>query len=285
MRKYFTFQITKSVTVKNLVTLEKLELKESFVYPEEVHNFYELVYVDFGKIVCQKEGQKIELCQADFYLIPPNCKHGYSVDKNNSASVFILCFNAKADILQLLDKKTTLDKQEKNVIANIIKEAESSFTFPFDKKLKLVEKPSLGATQLIENYVEELLIKLIRKEIDGQTDVKIVMSSQELENNLINDIIKILNDNLYGNVTLEQISKKTFYSKTYLNNIFKKNTSKTIIQYFLHLKIKEAKKLLRKGLCVSAVSNMLDFDNPNYFSKVFKKHVNITPSQYKKTIL
>jgi len=284
MRKYFTFQISKAVTVKNLVTIEKLDLQENFVYPKETHNFYEFVYVDYGKIICQRQTEKIELCQADFYLIPPNCEHEYLVEKN-SASVFILCFNAKADILQLLDQKINLDKQEKSVIANIIKEAQGTFVFPFNEKLKLVEKPSFGAGQLIESYVEELLIKLIRKKIEGQTDVKIVMSSQELENSLVSDIIKALNENVYCNLTLEQISKKTFYSKTYLNNIFKKNTSKTIIQYFLILKIKEAQKLLRKGFSVSNVSDTLNFDNPNYFSKVFKKHVGLTPSQYKKTIL
>ena len=56
----------------------------------------------------------------------------------------------------------------------------------------------------------------------------------------------------------------------------------TIIDYFTHLKIDEAKKLLRKRENnISQVSSILSFDNPNYFSKVFKKVTMMSPSKYR----
>ena len=75
-----------------------------------------------------------------------------------------------------------------------------------------------------------------------------------------------------------------FYSKTYLNNIFKKNTGASIMHFYTSLKIKESKKLIRDGLSVSEISNKLYFDSPNYFSKVFKKYTGKTPSEYKRGI-
>ena len=55
------------------------------------------------------------------------------------------------------------------------------------------------------------------------------------------------------------------------------------MSYFISLKIKEAKRLLREtDLTVTQISASLAFDNPNYFSKTFKRVSGYTPLQYKK---
>ena len=102
--------------------------------------------------------------------------------------------------------------------------------YPFNKKLELLEKPTFGAQQLIENRIEELLIQLIRERINAATDIRFVMNSAEFENELINDIILILKENLYSRITLDTISSKTFYSKTYINTIFKKNSQENNVE-------------------------------------------------------
>jgi AraC-like DNA-binding protein len=90
---------------------------------------------------------------------------------------------------------------------------------------------------------------------------------------------------LYSKITLTEISRQTFYSKTFLNTIFKKNTGASIMQYYTMLKVDEAKRLLREKVSSSEVSAKLKFESPTYFTKVFKKYTNLTPSAYKKTIL
>ena len=52
------------------------------------------------------------------------------------------------------------------------------------------------------------------------------------------------------------------------------------MNYYNSLKIKEAKKLL-KANSVSDTAKALSFNNPYYFSKVFKKYEEISPSEYK----
>lgn len=286
MRRYFNFQIKKAVTVKNLVTLERLDLSPEFTYPEEIHNFYEFAYVDDGVLICKTDSGQIKLNPSDFYLIQPNVRHSYSVEKNQSASIFIVCFNCSSDVLELIYGKTTLKKDEKRIIADIIAEADKAFRFPFDTKLKLLEKPVFGAQQLIESKIEEVLIKLIRCKANEESGIKFVMNTVELENSLVNDVISLLKENLYSdNINLDYIAGKTFYSKTYLNNIFRKNIGETIMKYYIKLKIGEAKKLLRRGESVTKVSDVLMFDNPNYFSKAFKKYTRQTPTQYKNNIM
>lgn len=284
MRKYFNFKIKKAISVSNLVTLEYLNLSSSYIYNEEVHDFYEFIYVDSGSLECNSENAAITLSQNDFYLIPPDVKHFYSTKPNCNASVFIVCFNSASNIAEILSNVTHLEKHEKQLVSKILSESQKAFRFPFDKKLIPIENPVFGAQQLIENTIEELLINLVRLKLNENSDIKIVMSSLELEDNLVRDIVSILNDNVYGNISLDEISKKTYYSKTYLNNIFKKNFRSSIMHYYVTLKIKEGKKLLKDGLTVTEASDKLSFDSPNYFSKVFKKYTGITPSQYKQLI-
>ena len=48
MKKYFNHQVKKIVTVKNLITIEYLDISRGFSYPEEVHDFHEFAYIDSG---------------------------------------------------------------------------------------------------------------------------------------------------------------------------------------------------------------------------------------------
>jgi AraC-like DNA-binding protein len=284
MKHYFTFSLQKVLTVNNLLTLEYLNLPCTFAHPEEVHDFYEFAYVDYGKVICNSKGKDSVLQQGEFYLIQPNENHYYTTGRDTGAAIFIVCFNSKSDTIKLLDGVIPLEKAEKNLISKILSEAQKAFKFPFDKQLELIDSPVFGAQQLIENTIEELLINLLRLKLNESSDIKIVMNSFELENNLVNDIIAILKEHTYGTIKLEDICKKMFYSKTYLNNIFKKNTGASIMHFYTSLKIKESKKLIRDGLSVSEISNKLYFDSPNYFSKVFKKYTGKTPSEYKRGI-
>ena len=58
---------------------------------------------------------------------------------------------------------------------------------------------------------------------------------------------------------------------------------KSIIEYFIELKIEKAKQLiLENKLSVKEISAALSFNEPNYFTKTFKRVTGITPSTYRK---
>ncbi len=285
MTKYFSHKIKKAVVVDALVTIESLDISSDFSYPEEVHDFYEFVYIDSGTIICHRDDKEIELSQGEFYLIRVGKSHFYSSKGGLSAQIFIVCFRSCSQTLSILDKKVVLSKEEKAIMYEIIKESKNAFNFPFDRKLKLLSEPLFGAGQLVENNIERLLIQLVRRESQRNVNIKFVMNTRELENNLVNDIISLLKSSLYSKISLEEISRQTYYSKTFINSIFKKNTDYSIMQYYGRLKIEEAKKLLREGIAPSAVSAKLHFESPTYFTKVFKKYTGITPTEYKKKML
>ena len=95
----------------------------------------------------------------------------------------------------------------------------------------------------------------------------------------------MIDEKLYSRISVEEICKTLKYSRSYLSKIFKSASGYTILEYILTQKVREAKKLIRKGSYnFTQISDMLAFDNPHYFSRVFKRITNMTPSEYKNSV-
>ena len=271
MKRYFNHQVNKAVVIQNLITIESLDATKAFTYPEESHTFHEFVYVDSGNIHCHLEEQDIELAQGDFLLIPPHKRHFYYNIEKFSAALFIVCFRCSSEILSILEQKIPLSKELKLLLADIVQESKNAFQFPFNRKLRPLDNPLYASQQLVENNIEKLLIHLVRNETRQNESIQFVMDSVEKEHTLIDDILALLNDNLYSRITLGYVSQQTYYSKAYLNDIFNKHMGTSIMQYYNSLKIKEAKKLLRSEQPPSSIALQLGFESASYFTKAFKK--------------
>ena len=98
-------------------------------------------------------------------------------------------------------------------------------------------------------------------------------------------IISHLTDNIYSNITLDDLCAKFNYSKAFLCKKFKEESGIPIMNYYNNLKIKEATHLLKdKEHSVSYVAEILNFNSRYYFSKAFKRITGMSPAEYKKRI-
>ncbi len=70
-------------------------------------------------------------------------------------------------------------------------------------------------------------------------------------------------------------------SPSHLNAVFKSYTAMTPYQYFISIKIRKAKELLESGaLPIKEVAFRLGFDDPYYFSRLFRKKTGVAPSRW-----
>lgn len=106
------------------------------------------------------------------------------------------------------------------------------------------------------------------------------------EHPLTTSIKNYIRDNLKEKVSLKDIAKSTFYSAIYLEKVFKTDTGRSIIDYHLEERINKAKRLLIEGsTSLTEIAESVGFIDYNYFSRIFKKRVGFTPSQYRKAYL
>ena len=285
MKKYYTYTVKKLITVQHLVTIEYLQVGKNFFYPEESHPFYEFVYVEKGSITCKTQKRSVDLHRHDFFLVPPNLSHSYCVEDAEETAVLVVCFKSKSNIIPIIKGVQHLDGDIRESVKKILAEARATFVFPFDKKLTLNSHPRLGSQQLIENYIEEVLIKLVQLTTYNNQNFQIATDASDVKKSITEEIVRLLNHNIYSKITLSDICSQMFFSKTYLNAIFKEIKGVTIMQYYQELKMNEAKSLLYNKESIASISEKLCFESPQYFSKAFKAKVGKTPTKYKKDLL
>ena len=218
----------------------------------------------------------------------PNEFHSLSANGKTAPNVFILSFVCKSESIKYFEnKKFRLSPTLAKFIYSILEEGQKTFDIPYSdpnlKKMKLLPNPTLGGEQLIKNYLEIFLINLLREQTETAQGNSTFLPWGELSTKPIDDVTAVLKDNLFTSLTIDEICRQTAYSKAYLFRIFKAKTGKTIMNYYLELKIREAKKLLRENeLSVREISETLGFSAPDYFTKTFKRITGLTPLAYKK---
>lgn len=86
----------------------------------------------------------------------------------------------------------------------------------------------------------------------------------------------------YPELTVEGVTKLLFVNGSYLRKIFSKESDMSISDYITYVRMQQAKELIQlKAAKISIISSMVGYSDPGYFSKCFKKHYGVTPSEYK----
>ena len=287
-KKFYMHKISNLLNVQKIVTIHYQTLGKNYVFPEEKHDFWEINYVDKENAYIGIDGEKIELKQGEIVFIKPNQPH-FVESGNKEPNLFIISFCCRSESMNFFgDKKYTVPENFRYLLQNIMSEAEQTFDLPdFDphlNELKLKNNPNLGGEQIIKNSLEILLIYMLRNAQKRSSAQEFFVSKIADSSELEDEIVRILRSKVYGKFTLADLSNELHYGTTRLCTFFKEKTGKSIYQTYLKLKIDEAKKLIRKNKSFADITDLLCFDSISTFAFVFKKHVGMTPSEYRTSI-
>ncbi len=280
---YIKHNIVNLINIKKIVTIHYYELDANFDFEGEMHDFWEMVYVDKGEVFIKTDNSEFTLKQGDIAFHKPNEFHTISASGKTTPDVFIISFVSTSEAMTYFQEMhTKVPEKLKSFVSAIINEAEKSFYMMpvYGNKLKLKENAPYGGQQMIKTYLEQFLIMLVRYEIIKSSNI--FPTKESMETHLGQKITEYAKNTVNTKFCMNELCGKLNYSKAYLSRVFKEATSKTIGNYIIELKIKEAKKLIREGVYnFSEIADMLSFDNPQYFSKVFKSVAKMTPTEYK----
>lgn len=285
MKKYYKHTIKNIVQIKNIVTIEYLELPVDYVYPSEKHEFWELVYIDKGSIFYYIDGAPTFMSEGDLFFLSPYQQHSIKGNNERSSNIFVLCFNSVSPFLSMLHNyKTKLQRSEKGILTKLLEEAENTFALPVRKNASYLENSRFGGEQMIKLYMELFLITILRKKNSSKEGNAFFIVDNVAEE-IVSSVIAAMKKQVYEKIYIDEICEDIHYSRSYVSKLFKEQTGKSIITYFNELKITEAKKLIRETSCnMAGISDRLNFSDPRYFNLLFKKITKMTPIQYKNSI-
>jgi AraC-like DNA-binding protein len=100
--------------------------------------------------------------------------------------------------------------------------------------------------------------------------------------NLINDTILYMQSELHRQLTVEDMALKQGISTSHFSALFRKATGMSPLDYFIHLKLQKACLLLYSSdIKIKKVATEIGYDDPYYFSRLFKKYMKVSPDQYR----
>ncbi len=102
------------------------------------------------------------------------------------------------------------------------------------------------------------------------------------ELNLVNRFKRLIDANFIENRSVEFYAGKLNLTANYLNDRIKSHTGKTAKAHIADRVMLEAKNLLMySDMDVAEIGHSLEFAEPSYFGKFFKKHTGLTPKNYR----
>ena len=143
----------------------------------------------------------------------------------------------------------------------------------FEKAFYHLSQNDLLENMLGRTILQELLLDICTSANDEQAKLSPMISS----------VVQFINENLYEEITLEELAAYCNLSLSRFKQKFREETGVSPREYINMKKIEKAKELLNNGKNITDTAFELSFSSSNYFSLVFKKTAGMSPKDYIKS--
>ncbi|MFV0502939.1 MAG: helix-turn-helix domain-containing protein [Lachnospirales bacterium] len=249
------------------------------------HNHMELVYAKKGSVDVYINGTLYHCNEKSLLIIPCNSLHSIIPEYKSTYVAIVIGDN----LLQELKKDSHLSK-----ILNIYNKINNPSLFyfskdnniyheiiePIKKTMKENDNRNTHYKIFIKIYLCDFFTVLYRymPEVFSNTEI-----FQTIQTKYIKTSIEYLVENYCDKITLDSMCQIVNLSKQHFSRLFKSYTGKTFIEYLTLFRLEQAEKLLlQTNIPVTQIPELTGFCNANYFSRVYKKNYNQTPSKTRK---
>jgi two-component system response regulator YesN len=140
-----------------------------------------------------------------------------------------------------------------------------------DEKFKYLYFDKLADFRAIKKYVKDVYRFVAGKDGDKTYSY------------YINKSIQYVQDHYERNITLDEVAEYSQISKSYFSLLFKQETGINFSAFLTNYRIEKCKEYMKEShYKIYEIAERVGFDNPYYFSKVFKEKVGISCKEYQK---
>ena len=227
---------------------------------------YYFLYLKCGNLKITINDNTYSVNPGTLIIIPPNHKYSYH---NESDDIFYYYVHFSGSCVK--EVLTSVNLYELPLIKSIPEAStaiEKNMFLIFDAYVKKGEFKEVE----LSNLFSDLLLNVAKTNTAKQP------TKQKL-----NCSINYINQNYTTDIKLSTLASMEFLSVSRYVTVFKETVGMPPYQYVISLRLNSACEMLKNtNLTVTQISEALGFSNCFFFSKLFKKHVKLSPNQYKK---
>lgn len=133
--------------------------------------------------------------------------------------------------------------------------------------------------EMLEMNLRQIFIKLHRQ-LTSASKVENSILAEEMDKAML-----YFNKHYSDDISIEDFAASMHMSTSWFIRNFKQYTGQTPMQYILSIRIVNAENLLENtDYNLSEISRIIGYENPLYFSRIFKKQKGLSPSEYRKSM-
>lgn len=235
---------------------------------------YQIIYIASGKAHFYFNGVEQIVTAGNMVIFRPKEEQRYYYYGVDHTEVYWLHFTG-GNVKNILRKYGIMDDMRvihtgtsleyKQIFEQIIQE------------LKLCKE---DYEDLLVHYLYHLLI-LLHRVIDSKPRGKNQFLMQEMDT-----AVRYFHENYNKPISIEEYAVQQHMSVSWFIRNFKEYTESTPAQYILSLRISNAQTLLETtNYNITEIAEIVGYDNPLYFSRMFKKQNGMSPSEFRKHLL
>lgn len=218
-------------------------------------------YVEIGK-------KRYDLKPHTYFIIPKGVAHHYGTSNSDPWSIYWVHFCG--DNSNILLSRYTRDLDPEVQLVPYDEQRIELFNLIFSM---LENNYSTRNIELVNIKMQELLCSFIYHE---------ELYPSYYTTDYISSSIRFMKENLDQSFSIQELASRLNYSVSHYSDLFKKKTGCSPIHYFNQLKIqKSCQYLYFTDLNIKEICVKTGFDDPYYFSRMFKKLMGLSPSKYR----
>ncbi|WP_276357229.1 AraC family transcriptional regulator [Cohnella caldifontis] len=239
---------------------------------EEGCDSHIFIYCAEGEGWLEWKGDKpAKLERRQLAVIPAGSPHRYGASADNPWTIY--WFHLKGEQAELLIRAYGLDQGPLQLTigthARFLEDFEQSYALLSDKTYSMPAQ--IHVSQCIRHLLSTIGITADNTARDKKRE------------RYLEQAIRYMTDRLNGSVTLRELAGHTGLSKQHLIYLFNRETGCPPIEYFLRMKMQRAGQMLDlTDLGVKEVCAAVGISDPYYFSRLFKKLMGASPTEYRK---
>lgn len=141
-----------------------------------------------------------------------------------------------------------------------------------------------GRYFMLKSYLMQMILLVIREQCEPVKVAKGYSFESAGKKYVVEQMVNYFEDHYSEKISLDQIAENMYLSPFYISRIFKSETGDTPIRHLINIRLEKAKELLESGdqRSIQEVAASVGYEDVYHFSKLFKKHYGITPTQARK---